>query len=126
MCTNSTTPHIVHTNMSTYIPAQACSNLKHAFSNTVLWIHTHQHAPCISKPKGWLCPEGWKDYYGPKSELERDEPLNVWEREPLPNKYSQFNKPDSFCLQLNEIRFNRSSLMGSNGAFSLYPFLIIV
>lgn len=88
--------------------------------------HQHQHAPCILKPKGWLSPEGWKDYYGPESERGRDEPLKLWEREPGPNKYSQSNKPDPFCLQLNELRFHRSNLMGSNEAFSLYPFLIVV
>ena len=93
---------------------------------TQLCAYTHQHAPCILKPKGWLCPEGWKDYYGPESEQGRDEPVNLWERELLPNKYSQSNVPDSFCLKLNELRFDRSCLMDSNGSLSPYPFLIIV
>lgn len=74
--------------------------------------HAHQHTRCISERKGWLCPEGWKDYYGPESEAGRDEPLNLWERE-QPNKHSQSNKPDSCCLQLNKLSFYRSSLMGS-------------
>lgn len=130
VCTFSTNPHIAH--MCTHIPTQACSNFTHTHSETQLCAcththtYTHQHAPCISKPKGWFCPEGWKDYYGPESERGRDEPLNLWERELLPNKYSQSNRPGSFCLKLNELRFYRSSLMGSNWAFSLYPFLIFV
>lgn len=93
------------------------SDLTHTFSHSFVHTHPHRHAPCVWEPKGWLCPQGWKDYYGLESERGRDEPLNLWEWELLPNKYSQSNKPDSFCLKLNELRFYGSSLMGSNRAF---------
>ncbi len=93
----------------------------HTFSHPALCMYTHismhhvsQSLKVGSAPRAGKIIMGW------------DEPLNLWERGLLPNKYSQSNQPDSFCPKLNELRFYRGSLMGSNGAFSLYPFLIIV
>lgn len=118
MCTCSHTTVCALQNSAQYInttsPHKHVQTL-HTFLHSSVHPHTRMHISmhCVSQSlKVGSALSVGKIIMG-QSEGGRDEPLNLWERENLPNKHSQSNKPDSCCLQLNKLSFYTSCLMGS-------------